>query len=91
MLLQHAFKEFSGGVYIHTRSNGKLYNIAKPIVTKILIRKMLFDDDATLTKDGPKQLVTSLTHKEFRLNISLKNNNVMTQCTENKFYKRFHF
>ena len=52
MLLQYAFKDCSEGVYIHTRADGKLFNIArlraKTKVTEVLIREMLFADDAAL-------------------------------------------
>ena len=91
MLLQHAFKDCSEGVFIHTRSDGKLYNIArlraKTKVKKVLIREMLFADDAALTshtEDGLQQLVTCFSHacKEFGLTVSLKKTNVMAQGTE---------
>jgi hypothetical protein len=85
MLLQYAFKDCSEGVYIRTRSDGKLYNIArlraKTKVTGVLIREMLFADDAALTShttDGLQQLVNRLSHacKEFGLTISLKKTNI---------------
>ena len=49
MLFQHAFKDCSEGVYIHTRADGNLYNIAKTKTTKVLICELLFADDAALT------------------------------------------
>ena len=53
MLLQHAFNDCSEGVYIHTRADGNLYNIArlraKTKVAKVLIHELLFADDAALT------------------------------------------
>ena len=91
MLLQYAFKDCSEGIYIHTRSDGKLYNLArlraKTKVTEVLIRELLFADDAALTshtEDGLQQLVTrlSLACKEFGLTISLKKTNVTAQGTE---------
>ncbi|RXN14061.1 RNA-directed DNA polymerase from mobile element jockey-like protein [Labeo rohita] len=91
MLLKYAFKDCSEGVYIHTRSDGKLYNIAhlcaKTKITEVLIREMLFADDAALTshtEDGLQQLVTCLFHacKEFGLTISLRKTKVMAQGTE---------
>ena len=52
MLLRYAFKDCSEGVYIHTRADGKLFNIArlraKTKVTEVLILEMLFADDAAL-------------------------------------------
>ena len=64
LLLSHAFKSSSDGVYLHTRSDGKLFSIArlraKTKVTEILIREMLYADDAALashTEDGLQRLV----------------------------------
>ena len=91
MLLQHAFNDCSEGVYIHTRADGNLYNIArlraKTKVAKVLIRELLFADDAALTshsEGGLQQLVTCFSHacKEFGLTISLKKTNVMAQGAE---------
>ncbi|KAK7128641.1 hypothetical protein R3I94_017014 [Phoxinus phoxinus] len=88
MLLQYVFKDCCEGVYIHSKADGKLFNIdclrAKTKVTKELIREMLFADDAALmahTKDGLQQLVSRLSYacKEFRLTISLKKTKVMAQ------------
>ncbi|GAA6071721.1 uncharacterized protein LOC117871822, partial [Tachysurus ichikawai] len=88
MLLQYAFKDCSEGVYIHTRTDGKLFNIArlraKTKVTEVLIRELLFADDAALTshtEDGLQKLVCRLSHacKEFGLTIILKKTNVMVQ------------
>ena len=91
VLLQYAFKDCSEGVYIHTRADGKLFNIArlraKTKVLEVLIRELLFADDAALTshtEDGLQQLVSRLSHacKEFGLTISLKKTQVMAQGTE---------
>ena len=91
MLLQYAFKDCSEGVYIHTRADGKLFNIArlraKTKITEVLIREMLFAYDAALashTEDGLQQLVTQFSHacKEFGFTISLKKTNVMAQGTD---------
>ncbi len=88
MLLQYAFKDCHKGVYIHTRTGGKLFNIArlraKTKVTEVLIREMLFADDAALTShtvDGLQQLVSRFSYacKEFGLTISLEKNNIMAQ------------
>ncbi len=88
VLLQYAFKDCSDGVYIHPRANGKLFNIKrlreKTKVTEVLIRELLFADDAALTshtEEGLQQLVCRLSHacKEYGLTISLKKTNVMVQ------------
>ena len=69
MLLQYVSKDCSEGVYIYTRSGGKLYNLAclsaKTKVTEALIRELLFADNAALTshtEDGLQQLLTHLSH-----------------------------
>ena len=53
LLLGYAFKGNEEGAYIHTRSDGSLFNLsrlrAKTKVRKVLIREMLFADDAALT------------------------------------------
>ena len=91
MLLHYAFEDCSEGVYIHTRADGKLFNIArlraKTKVTEVLIREMLFADDAALashTEDSLQQLVSQFSHacKEFGFTISLEKTNVMAQGTD---------
>ena len=51
LLLSHAFRPSSDGVYIHTQTDGKLLSIArlraKTKVSEILVRDMLFADDAS--------------------------------------------
>ena len=62
MLLQYAFMNCREGVFLHTRSDGKLFNIArlraKTKVTKVLIREMLFEA-ASHTEEGLQQLVSA--------------------------------
>ena len=91
MLLQYTFKDCSEGVYIHTRAVRMLFNNtplrAKTKVTHVLIREMLFADNAAFTfytEDGLRQLVSSLSHdcKEFDLTISIKKTNVMAQDSD---------
>ncbi|PIK38958.1 hypothetical protein BSL78_24204 [Apostichopus japonicus] len=86
--LTYAFQSSSDGVYIHTRRDGKLYNLArlraKTKLTRVLIREMLFADDAALvshTNDGLQRLMNHFAHacKEFALTISIKKTEVMTQ------------
>ena len=90
MLLQYAFKDCSEGVYIHTRTDCKLFNIARchaeTKVREILIRELLFADDAALashTESGLQQLINqfSAACKEFGLTISLKKTKIMAQST----------
>ena len=69
MLLQYAFVGCTEGVYIRIRSDGKLFNIARlSAKTKayvVLIRELLFADDAALTshsEEGLQHLVDKLSH-----------------------------
>ncbi len=86
MLLQYAFKDCHEGFYIHTRTDGKLFNIARLLtktkITEVLIREMFFADDAALTfrtENGLQQLVSCFSYacKEFGLTISLEKTNIM--------------
>ena len=88
MLLQYAFADSSDGVYIRTRADGKLFNIArlraKTKTFEVLIRELLFADDAALashSEAGLQRLVDKLSHacKEFGLTISLKKTNILAQ------------
>ena len=74
MLLQYAFVVCAEGVYVWTRSDGKLSNIARLCAkTKayvVLIWELLFADNAALTshsEEGLQHLVDKLSHacKEF--------------------------
>ena len=88
LLLSYAFRSSSDGVYIHTRHDGKLYNLArlkaKTKVTRVLIRELLFADDAALashTHDGLQRLLDRFSKacKEFALTISVKKTEVLAQ------------
>ena len=63
LLLSHAFKSSSDGVYLHTRSDGKLFSIArlraKTKVTEILIREILYAGDAALASHTEDSLTAS--------------------------------
>ena len=91
VLLRYAFKDSSDGIWLHTRADGGLFNTArlraKTKTTDILIRELLFADDAALTahtETGLQQLVSSFSNacKEFGLQISLKKTNIMAQDTQ---------
>ena len=88
LLLSHAFKQSNDGTYLHTRSNGKLYNLARlramTKVRRVLIREMLFADDTALTshaEDALQRLIGRFasTCREFGLTTSLKKTKVMGQ------------
>jgi hypothetical protein len=52
MLMKHAFRDQERGIFIHSRTNGGLYNEqrlkAKTKVSKGIIRELLFADDAAI-------------------------------------------
>ena len=91
MLLQYAFVDCKEGVYVRTRSDGKLFNNArlraKTKAYLVLIRELLFADDAALTshsEEGLQRLIDKLSHacKEFGLTISLRKTNILAQDAE---------
>ena len=91
MLLQYAFVDCTEGVYVRTRSDDKLFNIArlraKTKAYVVLIRELLFADDAALTshsEEGLHHLVDKLFQacKEFGLTISLRKTNILAQGAE---------
>ena len=86
ILLQYAFVDCTEGVYVQTRSDGKLLNIsrlcAKTNAYVVLIRELLFADDAALTshsEEGFQHLADKLSHacKEFGLTISLRKTTIL--------------
>ena len=90
LLLKHAF-DTTEGIYLRTRSDGRLFNLArlraKTKVRKVLIRDMLFADDAadaTHTQEELQSLMDCFSQacKDFGLTISLKKTNVLGQDTE---------
>lgn len=92
LLLSYAFRESVDGTFLHTRSDGSLYNLArlraKTKVRKVLIREMLFADDAALTAHSETALqrqVDCFAHAcaEFGLTISIKKTEVLGQNVSN--------
>ena len=88
LLLRYALSQSEEGIYIHTRSNGSLFNLArlraKTKVRKVLIREMLFANDAALTahtETGLQELINCFSDacKEFGLAISTKKTKVLGQ------------
>lgn len=87
-VLHYAFNDCPRGVYLHTRSDGKLFNLArlkaKTRVRSVLIRELLFADDAALVTHNEQDLQTlidrfSLACREFGLTISIKKTKVLCQ------------
>ena len=60
LLLNFAFQHSDEGVYLHTRSDAKLFNLsrlkAKTKVCTVLLREILFANDAALTSDTEEGL-----------------------------------
>ena len=88
LLLCYAFRESEDGIFLHTRSDGNLFNLArlraKTKVRRVLIREMLFADDAALTAHTEETLQRLITRfaeacNDFGLTISLKKTNIMGQ------------
>ena len=88
LMLTYAFGTVSDGIYLHTRHDGKLFNLkrlrAKTKVTCALIRKMLFADNAALVSHTHEDLQClmerfSKTCKKFALIISIKKTEVIAQ------------
>ena len=91
LVLKHAFGNSTEGVYLRTRSDGKLFNIsrlkAKTKVREVLIRDMLFADDAAVATHREDELQTlmdkfSSACDDFGLTISIKKTNVLAQETD---------
>ena len=91
LLLKHAFDTTTEGIYLRTRSDARLFNLArlraKTKVCKVLIRDMLFADDAAVATHTQEELQSlmdcfSQACKDFGLTISLKKTNVLGQDTE---------
>ena len=91
LLLEHAFDTTTEGIYLRTRSDGRLFNLAslraKTKVRKVHIRDMLFADDAAVVTQTQAELQSLIdcfpqACKDFGLTISLKKTNVLGQDTE---------
>ena len=88
LLLHHAHRDLTEGVFLRTRSDGKLFNLsrlrAKTRTRTVLIRELLFADDAALvshTEQGLQELVDAFASacRDFGLTISLKKTQILTQ------------
>ncbi|XP_050703781.1 uncharacterized protein LOC126989216 [Eriocheir sinensis] len=88
VMLKHAFGPTTEGIYLRTRSDGKLFNLsrlrAKSKVQRKCVRDFLFADDAAVTAhsaEGLQQLMIRFNEAcdDFGLTISLKKTQVMGQ------------
>ena len=90
MLLKHILDTTTEGIYFRYRSDDRLVNLArlraKTKVREVLIRDMLFIDDAAVVTHAQEELQSlmdcfSQACKDFGLTISLKKTNVLGQDT----------
>ena len=87
-MLEEAFADFEEGVYIQSRQDADLFNVAhfkaKTKSTQILVRELLFADDSALVSHTPEQMqhviyVFSSASKKFGLQINIKKTEVLFQ------------
>ena len=90
LMLKHAFDTTTEGIYLRTRSDGRLFNLARlranTKVSEVLIRDMLFGDDAAVATPTQEELQSlmdcfSKACTDFGLTISLKKTSVLGQDT----------
>jgi hypothetical protein len=88
LLLCYALHESEEGIFLHTRSDGSMFNLsclrAKTKMHRVLIREMFFAGDAALAKHCEKALQRLIlrftdTCRELSLNINLKKTNILRQ------------
>ena len=83
MLLKQAFGIAEEGIYLHTRTEGKLFNPsrlkAKTKLKKTIIRDMLFADDSAIAAHSPSKLQSLLMHALISVSLLVsKNKNLST-------------
>ena len=90
LMLRYAFGHASEGILLHTHSDGRLFNLAwlkvKTKIHRVLIRDLLFADDAAVVAHSAQHLQAlldrfSLASKEFGFSKSLKKTNILCQGT----------
>ena len=88
LVLKHAFRDSLEGVYLRSRSDGKLFNLARlranSKVSEQVIRDLLFADDAALATHSEQALQNLMTKfsnacNDFGLTISLKKTEILAQ------------
>ena len=88
VMLDEAFRDMGGGVYIQSRQSAELFNIthfrAKTKTARILIRELLFADDSALvaySAEHMQKIVDAFSDalKKFGLNINIKKTEVLYQ------------
>ena len=89
LLLKYAYNSSTEGVFLHSRTDGKLFNLSRLMKAKskrstVLLRELLFADDAALASQSEADLQRLIDRfafacNEFGLTISLQKTKVMTQ------------
>ena len=91
MLLKHAFGSSTTNIKLHTRTGGRLFNLAnlraKRNLKIVTIRDLLFADDAAFVAHSAKDLQTLLSQfsaacSDFGLTLRLKKTKVLNQGTD---------
>ncbi|KAK2171023.1 hypothetical protein NP493_1110g00025 [Ridgeia piscesae] len=87
-MLDEAFRDMGGGVYIQSRQNADLFNVAhfraKTKTTRILMRELLFADDSALVAHSAEEMqkivdAFSDALKKFGLKINIKKTEMLYQ------------
>ena len=93
LLLKHAFGDLNEGVFLRTRSDGRLYNLArlkaKTKVRLAMIRDLLFADDAGIVTHSAEKLQFLMNRlavacKDFGLVISLPKTKILSAGCDEK-------
>ena len=91
VLLKHAFRTTNAGIFLRSRTDGKLFNLArlrsKTKVSQVLLRDFLFVNDAALVAQIDNDLQNLLDGfsnacDDFGLTISLRKNKIVTRGTD---------
>ena len=87
-MLDEAFRDMGGGIYIQSRQSADLFNVAhfkaKTKTTRILMRELLFADDSALVAQSAEEMqkivdAFSDASKKFGLKITIKKTEVLYQ------------
>ena len=91
--LNEAFRDLGGGVYIQSRQNADLFNVAhfraKTKTIRILMRELLFADDSTLVAHSAEEMqkivdAFSEASTKFGLKINIEKTEVLYQPNSTK-------
>ena len=92
-MLDEAFRDMGGGIYIQSRQSADLFNVAhfraKTKTTRILMRELLFADDSALVAHSAEEMqkivdAFSDASKKFGLTINIKKTEVLYQSNSTR-------